>query len=168
MNRVRAHAGARSRRGVRVAIPALAAIAILGCSHLVVLHDPLTAPEHNDLGVVYESQGRLDLAAKEYRRALKVDPHYGRARLNLGNTEAAAGRWARAEREFRRALADLPGDPDPPNNLAAALLRQGKDLVAAESLAVRAVALAPGRDSLYRATLAEVRTARAAAPPASR
>jgi hypothetical protein len=57
-------------------------------------------------------------------------------------------------------MADLPGDPDPPNNLAVALLRRGGSLVEAESLAVRAVALAPGRDSLYRATLAEVRGAR--------
>ncbi|HKQ56889.1 MAG TPA: tetratricopeptide repeat protein, partial [Candidatus Eisenbacteria bacterium] len=76
-----------------------------GCSHIVVLHDPLTAPEHNDLGVAYESEGRLDLAAREYRRALKLDPDFGRARLNLGNIEAARGRWPRAEREYRRALA---------------------------------------------------------------
>ena len=92
---------------------------------------------------------------------MKIDVHYGRARLNLGNVEAAAGRWERAEREYRRALTDLPGDPDPPNNLAVALLRLGRGLVEAESLAVRAVALAPGRDSLYRATLDEVRAGRA-------
>ena len=131
-----------------------------GCSRIVVLHDPLSAPEHNDLGVAYEAQGQLDLAAREYRRALKRDPRYGRARLNLGNVEAAAGRWARAEREYRRALLDLPGDPDPPNNLAVALLRRGRALDEAETLASRAVALAAGRDSLYRATLAEVRAAR--------
>jgi tetratricopeptide (TPR) repeat protein len=137
-------------------------VALLGgCSRIVVLHDPLTAPEHNDLGVAYEAQGRLDLAAREYRRALKRDPRFGRARLNLGNVEAAAGRWSRAEREYRRALRDLPGDPDPPNNLAVALLRRGRALAEAESLATRAVALAVGRDSLYRATLAEVRAARA-------
>src|SRR4029077_10877955 len=111
-----------------------------------------------------EGQGRLDRAAREYRKALKLDPHFGRARLNLGNTEAASGRWSAAERNYRRALADLPGDPDPPNNLAMALLRQGRDLGVAESLAVQAVRLAPGRDSLYRATLADVRAARAPAP----
>jgi tetratricopeptide (TPR) repeat protein len=160
--------GGGRRAPALVAHLGLIAIAALGCSHIVVLHDPLTAPEHNDLGVVYESQGRLDLAAREYRRALKIDPRYGRARVNLGNTEAAAGRWATAEREYRRALVDLPGDPDPPNDLAVALLRQGKDLAVAESLAVRAVALAGGRDSLYRATLAEVRAARTPGGPAPR
>jgi tetratricopeptide (TPR) repeat protein len=143
-----------------VVLAALAALASGGCSHIVVLHDPLTAAEHNDLGVAYETAGKLDLAAREYKRALERDPRFGRARLNLGNVEAARGRWDRAERAYRRALEDLPGDPDPANNLAVALLRQGRDLAAAESLAVRAVRMAPGSDSLYRATLAEVRGAR--------
>jgi len=150
----------RTSSGSMVAVLLAATVGAGGCSRIVVLHDPLTAAEHNDLGVVYEGQGQATLAAREYRKALKIDAHYGRARLNLGNVEAAAGRWEHAEREYRRALIDLPGDPDPPNNLAVALLRLGRDLGEAESLAARAVALAPGRDSLYRATLAEVRSGR--------
>lgn len=150
------------RRRVALAGVALVCATLgLGCSRIIVLHDPLSAPEHNDLGVAYEAEGKLDLAAREYRRALKRDPKYGRARLNLGNVEAASGRWSRAEREYRRALRDLPGDPDPANNLAVTLLRRGRGLAEAESLATVAVALAAGRDSLYRATLAEVRAARA-------
>jgi len=150
-------------RGARPAFAAaLLAVALLaGCSHLVVLHDPLSAAEHNDLGVAYERRGEWDLAAKEYRRALKIDPTYARARLNLGNVAAQRGHWHDAEREYRRALPALEQDPDPWNNLAVALLRQGRALAEAESLATRAVGLAPGRDSLYRATLAEVRAARA-------
>jgi len=152
---------ARPPAAARIAVAALVLVAVVpGCSRIVVLHDPLTAPEHNDLGVAYEAQGRLDLAAREYRRALRLDPRFGRARLNLGNVEAATGRWARAEREYRRALLDLPGDPDPPNNLAVALVRGGRDLGEAEAHALRAVTLAAGRDSLYRATLDEVRAAR--------
>lgn len=153
MNRGRAS----SRKRAIALLVALGALASVGCSHIVVLHDPLTAAEHNDLGVAYEAEGKLDLAAREYKRALERDPRFGRARLNLGNVEAARGRWDRAERAYRRALVDLPGDPDPANNLAIALLRQGRDLAEAESLAVRAVRLAPGSDSLYRSTLAEVR-----------
>lgn len=153
--------GAAVRLVASLLAAAIGAASPCGCSHIVVLHDPLTAAEHNDLGVIYEAQGHGELAAREYHRALKIDPGFGRARLNLGNVEAAAGHWARAEREYRRALVDLPGDPDPPNNLAVALLRLGRDLNEAESLAVMAVARAPGRDSLYQATLAEVRAGRA-------
>ncbi len=134
--------------------------AAAGCSHLVVLHDPLTAAEHNDLGVAYESSGKPELARREYRAALHKQRGWVRARVNLGNLEAAAGRWPEAERCYRRALRDGPGDPDALNNLAVALLRRGGSLIEAESLAARAVRGSGDRDSIYRATLAEVRAAR--------
>lgn len=155
----------RAPAGVRIVAAMLCVVclgSLAGCSHIVVLHDPLTAAEHTDLGVAYERAGQRTLAAREYRRALRRDPGFGRARLNLGNVEAADGRWASAARCFDRAMRDLPLDPDPPNNLAITLLRLGRDPARAESLAVRAVRLGAGRDSLYRATLEEVRAARAA------
>jgi Flp pilus assembly protein TadD len=133
------------------------ALALAGCSHIVVLHDPLTAGEHNDLGLAYETRGQLDLAAQEYRQALRLDSHLVRARVNLGNVEAANGRWSSAEVCFRRALADSATDWDAMNNLAVALLRQGRRLDEARALAERAVAAGGERDSIYRATLAEVR-----------
>lgn len=144
----------------RVAWPVLIAltlaITIPGCAHLIVLHDPLTASEHNDLGVAYESSGKLDLAAREYRRALKLDPRQSRARVNLGNVEAANGRWDAAERCYRRALRDSSTNGDAMNNLAVALLRQGRRLDEARALAERAVAAGGAADSVYQATLAEV------------
>lgn len=146
-------------RALAVALAALS-LALAGCSHLVVLHDPLTASEHNDLGVVYESTGKLELAAKEYRKALRIDPRQAQARVNLGNVEAAAGRWASAEKHYRRALRDSTTDYDAMNNLAIALLRQGRGLDEALALAERAVAAGGARDSVYRATLAEVKSGR--------
>jgi tetratricopeptide (TPR) repeat protein len=137
----------------------LAIAASAGCAHLVVLHDPLTADEHNDLGVAYESSGQLDLAAREYRKSLGLDSHQARARVNLGNVEAARGRWDRAERCYRRALADAPNDADAMNDLAVALLRQGRRLGEARELAARAVAAGGERDSIYRATQVEVDSA---------
>jgi len=135
-----------------------AATAIWGCAHIVVLHDPLSAAEHNDLGVAYEAQGDARLAAREYRRALRMDPRMARARVNLGNLSAQAGRWSEAEGLYRRALVDSPEDPDAMNNLAVALARQHKRLDEAESLARRALAHSAGRDSVYRATLEEIHT----------
>ena len=78
----------------------------------------------------------------------------------MGNVAAHDGRWAAAEKLYRRAVRDMPADPDAWNNLAVALLRRGNRLAEAEGLAARAVALSGGRDSLYRATLMEVRAAR--------
>ena len=139
----------------------IACAALAGCAHLVLLHDPLGAADHNDLGVAYESRGELDHAAEQYRAALRIDRRFSRARVNLGNVEAARGRWRRAERCYRAALADSAGDPDAMNNLAVALLKQGRRSAEARALAERAVGIGGPRDSIYRATLAE---ARAAAP----
>src|SRR5438093_9326035 len=105
-------------------LPLVLALAVWGCGHLVILHDPLSAPEHNDLGVAYEAQGRLDLAAREYRHALRLDRRFARARVNLGNVSAARGRWREAAREYRRALAQGPEDAAAMNNLAVARMRE--------------------------------------------
>ncbi|HTM58329.1 MAG TPA: tetratricopeptide repeat protein [Candidatus Udaeobacter sp.] len=139
-----------------VALALIAAVAASGCSHLVLLHDPLTAPEHNDLGVAYESSGEIDHAASEYRAALRLDRHFERARVNLGNVEVSRGRWKRAERCFRAALADSAADADALNNLAVVLLRQRKS-AEARVLAERAVQIGGARDSIYRATLDEAK-----------
>jgi Flp pilus assembly protein TadD len=149
-----------ARDTIRLAVAALAlagVVSLTSCAHLVVLHDPLTAGEHNNLGVAYESTGQLDLAASEYRHALRLDPHRAEARVNLGNVEAARGRWRSAEKCYRRALADSSTNLDAMNNLAIALLRQDRRLDEARTLAERAVAAGSGRDSIYRATLAEVK-----------
>ena len=144
---------------MRLVLAAATAAVLGGCSHIVVLHDPLTAAEHNDLGVAYEARQQLTLASREYRSALRQDRHFTTARVNLGNVAAQEGRWKRAERCYRSALQDRPGDPDAMNNLAMALLRQGRKLAEAESLASRAFR-ANESDSSYRATLDEVRRAR--------
>jgi tetratricopeptide (TPR) repeat protein len=148
-----------ARTACAVAVAALLALATLaaGCAHFVILHDPLSAAEHNDLGVAYEAKGELDLAREQYRAALRQDPGMVRARVNLGNTEAARGDWAKAEKCYRRALEDSTSDADALNNLAVALLRQSKSRAEARALAERAVAIGGARDSIYRATLEEAR-----------
>lgn len=140
----------------RVTVATTVALALGGCAHFVVLRDPLTAGEHNDLGVVYESGGQAQLAATEYRKSLRLDPRRSQTWVNLGNVEAAGGRWRAAEKCYRRALRESPTDADAMNNLAVALLRQGRNRDEARGLAERALAAGGGRDSVYRATLDEV------------
>jgi Flp pilus assembly protein TadD len=141
---------------VAVAVAAVTS-ALAGCAHLVVLRDPLTAGEHNDLGVAYESGGQTTLAEKEYRKSVRLEAHSVRAWVNLGNTQAATGRWHAAENSYRRALRESPFDPDALNNLAVALLQEGRGPGEARGLAERAVAIGGARDSIYRATLAETK-----------
>ena len=143
-------------RALGLAVATASVLALGGCAHIVVLRDPLSASEHNDLGVAYETGGQPALAAKEYRKSLRLEPRQSRAWINLGNVEAAGGNWHDAESAYRRALRESPTDPDAMNNLAVALLRQGRERVEARTQAERALAAWGERDSMYRATLAEV------------
>jgi tetratricopeptide (TPR) repeat protein len=99
-----------------------------GCGHLpkiIVLQDPLSAEEHVTLGVAYERNGELALAAREYERALAKDKTAFQARVNLGNVRLAEKRYDRAGKEYLAALALRPGDPEATNNLAWAAILSG-------------------------------------------
>lgn len=141
---------------LRVAIVVVTAVAMGGCAHFVVLHDPLTASEHNDLGVAYETSGQISLAAKEYRQSLRRDSRQSRVWVNLGNVRAAKGQWGVAEKAYRHALRDSATNADAMNNLAVALVRQNRNRGEARGWAVRAVEAGGERDSIYRATLNEI------------
>jgi Flp pilus assembly protein TadD len=153
---------ARTARAA-AALAALAALMLAGaaCSRIVVLHDPLSAEEHNDLGVAYESAGQVELARRSYRRALSRRPDLVIARVNLGNLEAAAGRWKQAESTYRRALRDAPDDPHALNNLAWVIYRRGGNLEEAERLSRRALAAAPAADTAFANTLEAILQAKA-------
>lgn len=123
----------RFRREIlAVAIPGLllaAVFAMTGCGrmpHVIVLEDPLTAGEHVELGVLYERQGKFDLAIREYERALRKDKECFQARVNLGNVWLAKKEYGKARGEYGEALAMRPGDPEATNNLAWAAILSGK------------------------------------------
>jgi tetratricopeptide (TPR) repeat protein len=102
-----------------------------GCSRIpriIVLEDPLTAAEHVDLGVAYERKGELDLARREYERALLKDRKFFRARLNLGNIFLAKKEYGKAREEYLRALGLRPGDPEATNNLSWAAILSGEGI----------------------------------------
>lgn len=100
---------------------------LAGCSlpGIYVIDDPLDARQRNELGYVYEQQGKLDLAEREYRLAAKRDRRWAVPWFNLGNVSYKTGDYGRAESHFRQALKRDPDNPDVMNNLAWVLYVQG-------------------------------------------
>ena len=121
---------------------------LCGCAlpKVVVLKDPLTAAEHNDLGLAYESQGLYELAAKEYGKAVKADKKWATPRFNLGNLAYRMGDLKGAERHYRAALEREDHNADVMNNLANVLADQGR---MAEARAMIESALEYGRKPAY-------------------
>ena len=123
-------AGEVRLRPWRRGLPLLLALLLAGgCSRLpkiIVLEDPLTAAEHVELGVAYERKGELDLARREYERALRKDGKFFRARVNLGNIFLAKKEFGKAREEYLLALELRPGDAEATNNLSWAAIFSGK------------------------------------------
>src|SRR6266446_4370000 len=63
---------------------------------------------HNNLGVVYSRQGRLDEAIQEYLTALAIHPDDTEAHNNLGTAYFAQGRLEKAIQEYLTALKRQP------------------------------------------------------------
>ena len=102
-----------------------------GCSRIpriIVLEDPLSAAEHVELGVAYETKGELDLARREYERALQKDRKFYRARLNLGNIFLSKKEYGKAREEYLLALELRPGDAEATNNLSWAAIFSGEGI----------------------------------------
>ncbi len=94
---------------------------------VVVLSDPLTAEEHNDLGVSYELMGETELALKEYELASRYDRDWDQPLINHGNVHAGLENWGLAEESYRKALQRSPENPEAMNNLAYVLMKQDKN-----------------------------------------
>ena len=81
---------------------------------------------HNNLGVVYRSQGRLDRAIAEYQAALRLNPDYAEAHINLGLVYASQGQWDKAIAEYQAVLRLNPDSVGAHNNLGIAYASQGQ------------------------------------------
>jgi Flp pilus assembly protein TadD len=110
-------------------MPAILVFALSACSmpRIVVLHDPLSAKEHIDLGVIYEQRGMLDLAEKEYLKAVDKQSNWAIPYFNLGNLAYKRKDLRGAEGYYRKALTLDNQNPDIMNNLASLLHETGRD-----------------------------------------
>jgi predicted TPR repeat methyltransferase len=72
---------------------------------------------HSNLGIVLQSQGKLDAAMDAFRRSIALDPRHANAHSNLGVLLRAAGRPSEAEASYRAAIAIDPKHIDAYTNL---------------------------------------------------
>lgn len=131
-----------------------------GCSRIpriIVLEDPLDAAEHVDLGVAYERKGELDLARREYERALLKDTKFYRARVNLGNIFLAKKEYGKARGEYLLALELRPGDAEATNNLSWTAISSGEGIDEALARMESAVSGPGGRSATLLDTLGVLR-----------
>jgi tetratricopeptide (TPR) repeat protein len=137
----------------------IAAVLILsGCSlpRIIVLHDPLSANEHDNLGRIYESEGKPDLALQQYEEALKQDKKHVPTYLLLGDLLFRRKDFPGAEKALGEAVRLDPKNGDACNNLAWVYIQSGKNLDNARELAERALTLYPEHRPFYLDTLGVV------------
>ncbi len=150
-------------RSVLSALVLLLCLEGAGCSSLpriVILHDPLTPAEHIRLASAYESDGKWDLAGRQYEDALRAEPGNAAALLGLAQVEYRAGRIDQAEKALVRLLRIEPNNAVAENNLAWLYASAGKHLDRAEELATRAATDDPERAAGAYDTLARVYAAK--------
>lgn len=119
------------KQGLILFIILLQPILLLGsCSYIsanLFYEDPLTAIEHNNLGVAYEREGKYDLAKREYQMAIEKKKDFTVSIINLGNVYFATGELDKAEKQYTRALETDPDNIDAANNLGNVYLRKRDD-----------------------------------------
>ena len=94
----------------------------------------LPAEQLNDLGVLYEREGRLERAAWAYQRAIWRSPRWAPAYVNLGNVLRKQGKPEEARLRYRQAMAVDPESFEAVNNFADLCAEERRDLGEAASL----------------------------------
>lgn len=149
---------------MKVIIPCVLLLLLSSCSlpHVYVIEDPLTAIQHNELGYIYENQGKLELAEKEYRRAAQKEKGWAVPYFNLGNLYFKMGNLKGAEEHYREAIEKEGTNPDFMNNLAFVLCEQRR-YDEAEQWISRALSIKPKKE--YLDTQKEILSKKGSPPP---
>jgi len=133
---------------------------------VIILNDPLSGQEHLQLGLSYEARGEWDRAIAAYQTALDMGESPSVIQGYLGNVYYSKKEYPAAEEAYKKSLHLNPQNAPILNNLASLYLVEGRDLLEAERLVQRAIAIDPMRKSYYLDTLAGIYLARAEYEPA--
>jgi Tfp pilus assembly protein PilF len=141
-----------------VAFLIASALLLSACSlpRIIVLHDPLTPEEHDNLGRIYESQGKSDLALEQYREALRADKKHLPSLLLLGDLLYRTDDYAGAEEAYAKALKLDQKNGDVLNNVAWVYIKMGKKLDKAKEMVADAMTADPSHRPYYLDTLGVV------------
>jgi len=88
--------------------------------------DAFFGPAHNNLGVLYLSQGKLYEAATEFEWARKLMPGHPDPRMNLALTLEQAGQLDEANQAYQTALEVYPGHIPTEQALARLFISRGE------------------------------------------
>ncbi len=113
---------------ISVLSPLFFCVILSGCASLYgtyFMKDPLTAEEHNNLGVLYEREGKYELAIREYKRALSADGKLVTPLVNIGNVYTKQDNYKEAEKYYKKALEKDEKNLEAANNLASLYLETG-------------------------------------------
>ena len=130
-------------------------LALSSCAH--VRSEPaevMSAGERLSLAAIYESQGKTELALREYGKAARQG-NSARAWFAIGNIHLRADRFEEAEASYRSAVRINPTNGSYHNNLGWAYMQQGK-LDRAERSVREALRLDPDRGFAYLDTLGAI------------
>jgi tetratricopeptide (TPR) repeat protein len=97
----------------------------LAALHKAIELDPKDFRQYQALGTYFMHRSDVQEAARQFEKCVQLAPDEPDAHYVLGTAYLTGGRYAEAEPELRTAV-DL-GDPRALNNLAIALVYQGKD-----------------------------------------
>jgi tetratricopeptide (TPR) repeat protein len=103
---------------------------------------PDSAVVHNKVGIAFHQMIELNLAKKEYERAVKLDLNYAEAINNLGAVYYGQKNYSRAIRQYQRALLLTPKAASIHSNLGSAYFAR-KDYPKAAKAYQEALALDP-------------------------
>ena len=100
----------------------------------VVAKAPADWESWNNLGNARRGAGDAEGALNALRRAADLTPNSAPVRLNLATALEFAGKFAEAEKEYRRVAADFPAEAHPMRELFAMLKTQYRDDEALEAI----------------------------------
>ena len=115
---------------------------------LALEHSPNSYRAHNEIGIIYLGQDRLDMAISEFKQAVALNPMFDQAYDNMGVAYDKKGDFDNAISQYKRALEINPNNPKIYNNLGNAYNKTNR-LNDAEETYKKALRLAPDFKSVY-------------------